>query len=522
MEELLRQTYDLLIAEGAWPKSWGSQMLVLLNKPGQDPNHVDNYRAVTLINTISKLFQLCLLNRMQTVITHCQNQFGFVPDSSCVDAVFVVDSVITKYLVEGDTPAPKRSIPNKLEHDAALNIVFGDKRKAFPSVPQEIMLVSLWERGIPARYVKLLSNLYLAQNAVIKIDNKISFDIRIKYGVGEGAPASPFLWNSYFDRVTDVMGPRSIDENERVRKTGPHSDVILCNAKYNIVCPIKSASVSLKLDPPGHWQDPKRTLNVEERKRNGRVELCGVDASVILFADDVCMVDLTKAMSDLSISEYMSYCRAHRLTLAVKKSLLMRMFWGIGGSPNHNVDKEEDDSKTISWLVPCVMHDGSIENVKVAILRRGRGSVYSKIVTEEWYFGEEIARCTDNFKYLGLWYTFCAGVRWAHMAEVRNASAKKGMHKLHGKLRFLPHISWDILNTLFISLVHSSAAYGFEIWGTNRASRVCMDTLREKHALFRLGGKFNTNADSAIWCSAVPDVLARAIMEKTQMGSYEM
>ena len=69
-------------------------MVPLLKDKTGDVGSVNNYRGITLIPTISKVFQLALLEiRKQYLITD-DLQFGFKKGLGCADAIFTLRATI--------------------------------------------------------------------------------------------------------------------------------------------------------------------------------------------------------------------------------------------------------------------------------------------------------------------------------------------------------------------------------------------------------------------------------------------
>lgn len=97
----LTKLFNRLFENGEYPKSWGEGIIVPIFKGGdlEDPK---NYRGITLINVISKIYSQILLNRITTwsidneKIIH--NQFGFQKGKSTTDCIFLLHTIITKCL----------------------------------------------------------------------------------------------------------------------------------------------------------------------------------------------------------------------------------------------------------------------------------------------------------------------------------------------------------------------------------------------------------------------------------------
>ena len=107
------------------PAGWRDALLVPVPKKG-DLSVCDNWRGISLLDMMGKLFARVLNDRLQAVVEDsvADSQCGFRAGRGCVDMVFSV-----RQLVEKTT-----------EHHSKIFLLFVDLRKAYDSVPQE----SLW------------------------------------------------------------------------------------------------------------------------------------------------------------------------------------------------------------------------------------------------------------------------------------------------------------------------------------------------------------------------------------------
>ena len=63
----------------------------------------DNYRGITLSPVLSKVFELVLMNDLQSYLKSDNLQFGFKQNSSCAHAIFTLCSVVDHYCHSGST-----------------------------------------------------------------------------------------------------------------------------------------------------------------------------------------------------------------------------------------------------------------------------------------------------------------------------------------------------------------------------------------------------------------------------------
>jgi Reverse transcriptase (RNA-dependent DNA polymerase) len=105
---------------------------------------VENYRTITLIRIISKVFEHVILSTCEKYLVTDKLQFGFKRSTGCTDAIFALRTIITHFNVRGSTVFM-----------AALDI-----KKAFDTVNHNKMFSSLINIGFPRSVVAILNNGY--------------------------------------------------------------------------------------------------------------------------------------------------------------------------------------------------------------------------------------------------------------------------------------------------------------------------------------------------------------------------
>ena len=93
----LLSLYNRMFNTSGYPRAWGEGIISPIFKKG-DTNEASNYRGITLINTLSKVYSKLLLNRLtgwsEKYEKISQNQFGFQKGKSVIDCVFILHTVI--------------------------------------------------------------------------------------------------------------------------------------------------------------------------------------------------------------------------------------------------------------------------------------------------------------------------------------------------------------------------------------------------------------------------------------------
>ena len=152
--------FNLILESGNYPTKWRNSFIILIFKKG-DRTDLNNYRGISLQNCIAKLFSSVLNNRL---INHYENlfadqQFGFRQNHRTTDSIFVLKTLISKYL-------------NKKKQK--IFACFVDLRKAFDSLWHNGLLYKLKLNGIGKKYYSIISDMYKCCKSAVKIQHKVS------------------------------------------------------------------------------------------------------------------------------------------------------------------------------------------------------------------------------------------------------------------------------------------------------------------------------------------------------------
>lgn len=203
----LLKIFNLILKAGKYPAGWKKSFIVAIYKSG-DRNDPNNYRGISLSNCLTKIFNAILNNRLTNIVNSrlSKNQFGFRENHRTSDSIFILKSLINKYIHKDKKK---------------LYICFVDLRKAFDSVWREGLMFKLMKTGVGKQFYNIVKEQYEKTESSIKYDNLSSEYFSISRGVKQGDSLSPTLFNIFIDDIV-----KELENNES-------DPVTLVSSKFN-------------------------------------------------------------------------------------------------------------------------------------------------------------------------------------------------------------------------------------------------------------------------------------------------
>jgi len=176
----LYSLFNKIFLLGCFPASWTKGHIIPLHKKGS-LNDVNNFRGITLLSTLGKLFTKILNNRLtdwaEDYYVYVEAQAGFRSHMSTIDNIFVLHGLLTHVLNQGKQ----------------LYCAFIDFTKAFDYVVRDNLWYKLIKLGIRGNILDVMKSMYNSIKSKVKYSNTLSDSFECMLGVRQGECLSPFL-----------------------------------------------------------------------------------------------------------------------------------------------------------------------------------------------------------------------------------------------------------------------------------------------------------------------------------------
>ena len=195
---ILCNLFNRLFETGYFPDTWTEGYIIPLHKKGSI-NDVENYRGITLLSVLGKLFSSVINNRLsdwaERYFILIEAQAGFRSHMSTVDNIFVLHNLISHVLNQGKQ----------------LYCVFIDFTKAFDYVVRDNLWYKLVKLGLRGKILNIVKSMYQTVKSRVKVFNSLGNEFYCSLGVRQGECLSPLLFSFYLNDIEEQFLNSNMD-----------------------------------------------------------------------------------------------------------------------------------------------------------------------------------------------------------------------------------------------------------------------------------------------------------------------
>lgn len=166
------------------PRHWKIAEVIVIPKPGKPTSDVSSYRPISLLPTLSKVFERLFLTRLNKIIDRRKlipnHQFGFRENHSTLDQVHRLTDLVER----------------SFEQNKICSAIFLDVAQAFDKVWHQGLEVKL-QRDLPRQYYEFLKSYLTERFFRVRYGGEYSDIKEISAGVPQGSVLGPVLYLLY-------------------------------------------------------------------------------------------------------------------------------------------------------------------------------------------------------------------------------------------------------------------------------------------------------------------------------------
>lgn len=176
-----------------YPGQFRESIIFPLFKKG-NTNDVNNYRGISLLNVLSKVFARIINNRLKDWAEDMNiiplSQAGFRAGFSTIDHIFTLQSLVQKFITK---------------KCGRFYVLFVDFSKAFDTVQRHKLLYVLSNYGLQGKLFNIIKSMYCDVRCSVRIRSNITEYFSCHTGVRQGCILSPLLFIIFISQLDNFL-----------------------------------------------------------------------------------------------------------------------------------------------------------------------------------------------------------------------------------------------------------------------------------------------------------------------------
>ena len=201
---ILKHINKWWITAKAPPEIFLARVVCIFKKGNTDD--AANYRPISLLNSVYKLYMSMIRNRMQQVLegSLCSTQYGFRPGRSTAHAIYLT----------------RRMQDIAEQQGSNLVITMLDWEKAFDKIVHDRLAIAMDRLGVHPHYINTIMNGY--EQAMFYVEDEYGTqDVKKQHsGIRQGCPLSPYLFVFVMSVIDSDVGNKLTTRTTNSRHDG--------------------------------------------------------------------------------------------------------------------------------------------------------------------------------------------------------------------------------------------------------------------------------------------------------------
>lgn len=184
--------FNLCIANAHFPSSWKHAIITAIPKPGRDASVISNWRPISQLNCVSKIFERIIMIRINRLISSMdlfRDQFGFLAGNSTNHALARLQA----------------DIDGGLNIGKITSILALDLKAAFDVVWHDGLIHKLCKLGFSPILIKIIKTMLSGRTFSVRLGEYFSRSFSMPAGVPQGSVSGPTLFNLYLHDIPTIF-----------------------------------------------------------------------------------------------------------------------------------------------------------------------------------------------------------------------------------------------------------------------------------------------------------------------------